>query len=579
MTRSETRQGSEHQPQPPKSNHKNYGGEKTHPPEVLLRWFNGNGYAINFDLWTEGGIVRTQDANKPAGYVRPPLFRQEKGSPDITTSDVRPITTENKPNDALGFEHAKTGKELELFGFDPGTGELASLMNHGDRFYTVLNAADPDAKRTAWTKEKLRNCVERDLGNGTGVPLEALAKLKTIVAIAEESDVLIAPLANIPHRGIAKSDITKGEYTNRMTFDVHGWEGSRFYDVSSQQHHIEVLDHEAARQTLNYLQFVNHILLAPTLCGPFTQGEIKPNLVALYENAPDIAGDARKEKTLDWLEDGTYQSYRTLGRFFGSSSGGILREPIPVQEGKFYTYLENRLKQGNIPSAGRAGGNHADRYRPDILPYGTLELCGLDPAGGRVQRIATVGEFTRALGWKMQTLMVTGQFDEKAREYAALFGREPSVESFETAHWNFLETTKNGTNAKVAGMDGESYHIRTMHELLKKFAQEPLVNQSRDMNYQGVPQGILGELDRAYKDPSGLFNRYRDKNGFTSTRGYYEMGIGNLSEWMLQGARERMAAGMSEKDAIMEVTKDVGRSFHHHIKTMQQEDLERPFAK
>lgn len=572
-----------HKKGPEKTNHKGMGG-KLHEPWVLQRWFDGNGYTVDFDIATEGGLVRTD--GKIAGYVRPPIFRTEIG-PRVTTADTRSVTTEDKPKEKLGLAQTDSGAELELFGFDKKTGELVPMMNDENSFYQALkehNAQAHESGEVGFSKEFTVNCVEINFPHGTDIESRdraMLTTLKTVVKTADQTGIVIAPLSTMPHRRITQEDITNEAYIHRIGLDIMTWDVSQHFDVSSLQAHTEIIDQQAARETVNYLQFLNPILLAPTLAGPTMDGQVEPNLATKYNSLPSPEGDVLKQDTMSWLtqQKGTFQSYRSVGRFLGSPSGGILREPIAVEQGEFEAAMEKMLNNGEVPSAGRIGGHHTDRYRCDILPFGTIESCVMDTSGGKVERIVAMREFFRVLGWKMQMLRKNGAFEEAAvQKYPELFGEKPSAESFATAHWNLMKVTKEGTNAVVTGHDGREYSIKELWTNLKNFVQDPLVDEENNIEYYGMPQGVLTEIDKAYQNPQEVMEKYKDSNEYTSTRGFYETGIGNLSQWMLQGIKDRVAKGMDEKEAIMQVTVDVGESYHEHVKSFNPNDLQALYA-
>lgn len=565
---------------PGKINHKGMEG-RLHAPGIFERWSKIHGYQLNFDPGMTGGLVRKDDL--VAGYVRPPPYRASRGR-ELTLQDVRPVTLKNKPSKELSFDRTDSGLEIEFFGFDP-EGEVIPMMNNGDAFLRILTSYNNRAKskgrkNVGVTREMSSNCVEATFDHDTDINNRIdnyLTTIQTVVAIAECLDIGIAPIAIIPHRRLSPEDVTQDEYHRRLTFDIQTWDAAQHFDIASIQPHAEILDHVAARKAINYLQFANPILFAPTVSGPFMDGKINPNPFDRYSSAPHIDEDPLKKETLERVSPGQYHSLRPFGRFFGSPSGGILREPFPVSEKEFLDSVEIKLNKGEIPSAGREGGHHTDRYRCDILPYGTIESCVMDPSGGRLQRNVAMREIFNGLLWKMQIHFIDGTFDEKAKEFTALFGQEPTVDSFRTTHWNLLEVARDGTNANIQGMDNQKYTIKDMWHLLKRYIQEPLVDEKNNINYQGLPSGIIEEVDKSFADPSGLYEFFRDENGFTSTRGYYETGIGTMSQWMIQGAKDRIAGGVTEKQAIMAVTVDVANSFRVHTKQMTLDKLKALF--
>ena len=535
-----------------------------------------------FHPQVQGGILRKD--GYPVAAVRPPGAR--KSPAELTYADIQPMYMHDKEGSEMKLENTDTGLEAEYFGFDPKTGETVPMMNKGDDFRTALDRHNQKVEETGkgqkieYTVEMMRNCVELTYDHGKD-PEERnrhyLDSLQALVSVSEQSDVnvLIAPMGTIPHRNIKPRDITDDEYTHDMTFVKQGWKAAQHFDIASFQPHAEIINHEAARQTMNHLQHLMPILFVPTLDGPFIEGEIAPDAYARYQSAPTLDADPLKIATLDAMEQGEHHSYRHPGRVFGSPSGGLLRVPIPVDEGEYLNSIGTKLEEGIVNSVGREGGHHTDRYRVDIGPHGTIELCSFDPAGGRIQRVVAMREFTKTLAWKMQMHFVNGDFPEKAGQFPELFGKEPSQESFETAHWNMLKVAKEGAKAELEGMDGNTYEVRTLWRKLLDFVQEPLVDEEKGIYYQGMPPALTAELSKGFIDPSALFEKYRDaETGITSSRGYLETGIGTSSQWRMQAAKDGVEAGMTDQEAIMAGTIDVGKSFHQHVKETTLDDIQ-----
>lgn len=558
------------------TNHKAEGvGQIRIRPHDFTSLARIHGYgSLGFNPATEGGIVKK--GTQPWYYVRPPFWRGVGVGEDITMADLLSVTTREK--DDLRPENVDSGLELEFLGVNRATGEAVSgMMNPGHPF---RKAIQPLLDTHAASPEFPSLSLELNFPHDPDIDIRTrgyLDHLQTSVTLAENHGILLAPIALLPDRSLTQADITNEPYFARLGLNTIGWESVRHFDVHSMQTHTEVLNHEAARQTINYKQFIAPLLLALSLSGPAIAGHLTPDFTEVYKDLPIPKKDKLKQQTMDWLLDNTgstFQSYRSFNRFFGSLSGGIMREPLPVTEEEFFTTAESMLKTGIIPSPARVGGHHTDRYRPDILPYGTIETCVMDPAGGRIQRVHALREFNRILDWKMQMLFINGQFDQKAEEYKALFGKSPSKDSFETAHWNLMKVAKDGTTAVLDGMDGKEYPIQQLWDELVRFVQEPLIDEAHLVNYQGLPASILTELDSAYQDPTQIFAHFEDENGVTSTQGFYKTGIGNLSQWMIKGIQDRMTyQDMTEREAILAMNRDVGENWHAHVKEITYADI------
>lgn len=567
--------------------HKAEGGTSltTAQLESLNNNFISENPRYKFDPRAQGGLLFEGD--KLVGAVLPPKYRRgEREQLGIHDIDIQKVYMTDKKD--LRFESVNSGLEAEFFGFDPETGKMKSMMNKGDAFRKALEEYNKDAEKNGrnkipFTVEMINNCDELTFPHGEArdplkIHEEYLGILKELIQVAERSDVniIIAPMANIPHRKIDPEDITVDKYTNDMTLKEQGWEAAQHFDIASIQPHIEIINHEAARYTLNQLQHVMPILFAPTLSGPFMEGELEPDVEERYADVTDLKPAPLKQATLEELQQGTHHSYRTFGRFFGSPSGGILGGPIPVKEQDYIEEMSRLLKGDDTNSVGRIGGHHTDRYRNDIPPHGTIELCALDPAVGRIQRVIAMREFTRVLGWKMQMHYLNGDMEQKMREFPALFAQAPSKESFEISHFNMMRVAKDGTNAVLKDVNGsdQEYSVLDLWQQLLEFTQEPLKDPKNNIDYKGISQGVIDEITKAFIDPNLVFDHYRDANGVVSSRGYQETGIGTASQWYIEHYNnQREHNGMQKIDAVRSNTMDAGKSFHTHVKETSIDEL------
>src|SRR5260221_7631290 len=159
---------------------------RLHAPEIFEHWARSNGFQLNFDPASQGGLVRKE--SMIAGYVRPPLYRASRGR-ELTLQDVRPVTLQDKPTEQLGFEQTDSGLEMEFFGFDP-TGEFTSLMNDNDPYFLALQSYNEDTEersnKIGFTREMSSNCVEATFDHGTNIRnrnANYLTTIQTLVAI------------------------------------------------------------------------------------------------------------------------------------------------------------------------------------------------------------------------------------------------------------------------------------------------------------------------------------------------------------------------------------------------------------
>lgn len=572
--------------------HKEFGGNG-YSPEVFRRYLRIHGLETKSDPGKQGGIVR-KDGN-PIGWFRGPFWRADENDPGISASDVRPIYTEPNPSLAL----PNTGSELELnvIGLE---GELENvvdldnpvhltLLDHNHHFANGngnpvefvpeegFDTLGDTEKQIGFSPELGRSCIELNFAPGhDGVyrNVQLVHALRKFARIAEENHTLVAPYSVIPHRALTQEDVNPHPYVTRIALKYMGWERVRHFSGTSFQTHTEMTSLPDALQAINRYQMITPILLAPTLAGPFMNGSVQPPLQEIYQDVPDRESDELKSKTYDQLDHTTYQSGRYLSRFFGSPSGGVMRNPVPEDTNIYWDMAEKLVASNESPTIGRVTGHHTDfRVRPDLGPHGTIEIAVMDTSGARIERLIAMQEMTRIIGWKLQLAAHFGITDKLGESYPALFGQTPSKETYETVHWNTMEVSKDGINAVIEGMDGKKYPINELWTQLLQFVQEPMEFPKLGVNYQGLPEPIMNELVRSYKNPDESFSQFSDENGITSVAGYYETGLGSISQWMLARYKHLREKGMDEKEAIMNCSVDLGKSFHAYIFTKTAQDV------
>ncbi len=587
------------------SSHKEYAGQAA-LKSLAERYIRRYGLKADFNPEETGGVIFAQDGT-PLRQVRAPFWRAEKGAKGTGRKDMPRVYTATNPDP----DKPNSGLELEFQAFHAMTGEMEPVMdadhpvhqgllehnrkaknghteNNGNGlgngngvngYVFVEDGADWDhdfptgPKEVGFSPELTRHTLEENfppnVDSGTR-NRETLYGISTVVQLAEANNTLISPFSTIPHRDITQIDTNQHPYVQRIAFEHMGPEKVKHFTGTSLQIHVEIKDLESALHAANRWQLVTPIMYAGTLSAPFIAGEITPDLQERYGQVPDVVGDPLKESTFDTMTQGPHESYRYYGRLIGSPSGGAMRQPLPETSEEFWSAANNLLKSGESPSVGRVAGHHADfRIRPDLGPYGTIELAVLDTAGARIPNIVAIQEFSRALGWKLQRQAGNWEQIMEDPRFKSIFGQAPSKETFETVHWNTIEVAKHGNKAMITGMDGEQHSIAELWSKLVEYVQEPI----EETGYTGLPEGIIEVLDKAYQDPSELFDVYKDEKGVTSVKGFYETGVGTMSQWARQRAEELKARGLAEKEAIIDTTLNVGKSFHEHVKSMTPKDL------
>lgn len=521
------------------------------------------------------------------------------------------------------------GSELELYIIEaskkrhgeetnPRAGEMKSAMNPGDAIREDIGKFNREVaqkhrnrgykKRTPYDDlyreltpaereigasiEMLSGMVELNFApseNHKKRNAHLLHTMKMLRKIIRNNGALISPVSTFPLRDVERSDVNKDGYIQRIVFEGLGWDTARYFKIMCLQTHTETIDMQSMLQTYNTLQLVKDIPYAITLSGPFMLGRVDQSSEGLqdyFKDVPQINTDPLRMATynrISSMKDGAWHSLRYPGRFFGSDGGGVPRKPLQEVPMDFWEETNELVREGIQPSPARTGGAHADRARVDLPPHRTIEDCTPDTAAARMQRVVAYNTLMFGLTAQIQGLHRSGNFDRVAAHYPALFGQTPSDASFNRSHFNLVSVAKDGNQASVVGMDGQSYTMAERWGQLKRFLQEPVVLQpGQGVFFKGLPDGIVNELDKAFTqvdfgDPlmAKRFAKYRDGDGIISMDAYYDLGYGNASDYMIQRAHELMdVKGLSEEEAIRDTIINLGEAFDRHVARTDLSKLE-----
>lgn len=575
-----------------KENHKAMNAAKPMPAHSFERFLETKDWKVNFDTSKEGGFVWNNQTGMPEGYIRSPFWRSEENDPELHRNDMRPMFLE--PKETVDLKKIETGAELEMFVFDPATGDGAPVMSETSIIPATLKAYNqqgvqfaeeesvyeelaPEAKKIGFSDELMKSCIELNFHHSPEPIDTALAtahSLQGLAQLAERQGWYLTPIAAFAPRELTKEDVNADPYVQRIAHDYMGWENVRHFIGSSFQVHVEMLDLESGLKTINMYQHIAPLLYALSLAGPFAHGTLNPNLKKMYEGDEYNAKRAGDTETYQRMDSDDWMSIRYPARWRGSPSGGSYEFALPETAQAFFEQTEKGLKNNdphsaeNIPSPARAAGHHRDRIRTDIGPHGTLEISNMDTFGGNVLKLAAVQEFTKVLIWKMQVLAKSGRMGELSQRFPTLFPPSTTNESLRDAHLNSIEVAKKGVEANVKAPDGTEQNIQDMVMELVRFVDEPMRDDGQDIDFKGLHKNVKTEIMKSAAVPNGeTYSRFQG-DGFTSVRGFYETGVGTLSHWLKRRAKELSNTGMQEKDVIQNCMNDLGVSYHAFLKTL-----------
>lgn len=548
---------------------------------------------IRFDPTREGGFVWNQQTQLPTHFIRSPFWRAEENDPAVRENDVRPMYTQPKESVSLGG--VETGGELEMYVWDPASGReapamgpqstMSATLDHAKEYGTPFDYEDAifaeledSNKKIGYSAELAASCIEMNFHHTIDTYQAALSmsrSLKTLAMAAEKEGWKLIPTSSFGHRPLEKEDINQDSYVQRIAHDYMGWDNVKHFIGSSYQVHVEMLDLESGLKAINMYQHIAPLLYALSLAGPFADGKVEPNLREVYLKDESQQKRLQDVETYNAIDSSDWMSIRYPSRWRGSPSGGSYEEPLPENSADFFALAEAGLRDNNphseknIPSPARAAGHHRDRVRTDIGPNGTLEISNMDTFGGNVLKIAAIQEFTRVMMWKMQLYAKAGNMGELAARFPHLFPPTTTVDTLRTAHLNSIEVAKHGVEGNIVSADGSTQNVQSLVGELIAFVNEPMHDEAQAIHFDGLPKNIVSEVMKSAVIPStSQYQRFADQDGYTSVKGFYETGVGTLSHWMKQRAKELKASGMGDEEAIKNCMTDLGASYHQFLTSL-----------
>lgn len=577
-----------------KTNHKEMSEAKLLSNNFLQWYLDRNHQEIHFDTQTQGGFIWDSKTHLPVAYVRSPFWRKEENDSQLHRNDIRPIFI--NPKESVSLEKLETGSELEVDTWDSNKSDGAPIMakgssvparlkamSNGERFTeedTLFEELHPDAKKIGFSSELKNECIELNFHPSSDPIQTTLAmahSLKKLAQAVQEQGWNLTPIASTPHKPLNAEETSSDSYVKRIAMEFMGWENVRHFIGSSFQVHVEMLDLESGLKAINMYQQVAPLLYAISLAGPFAHGLTHPNLHDIYvqdEQNPKRVNDMETYNALnanDWL------STRYAGRWRGSPSGGSYVSPLPENAQEFFARAETGLNNNdphspeNIPSPARTGGHHTDRVRVDIRPNGTLEISNMDTFGGNVLKLGAIQEFTKVLMWKLQLYAKSGKIQELSRQFPQLFPPQVTESTLRSAHMNSIEVAKKGVDAVLQTASGERESASILFDQLLRFVNEPLSDPTQEIEYTGLPQGVIRELKNSALVPNeDTFQKYRDSAGVVSVEGFYqERSVGTLSHWIKERAKNlKELRQMSDDEIIRNCMDNLGTSYHSFLASL-----------
>lgn len=212
--------------------------------------------------------------------------------------------------------------------------------------------------------------------------------LGSMVHTAEQYGHYLAAIGVFGQRSPTPDQLNPSPYVRRVMQDMGartGFSTTEMFRTGGAQSHTGMSNTRVAIQVAEAMQYLNPLLMTPTLCGPRVEGGIAGSLARMHGFTPKQLEHIQNMGVVPDDFSGPYQSWRYLLRRLGSPSGGIWLQPTPDTLPEYLRYAHDKLARGEINTPDRANGWHTDRLRLVLDGKGkanTIESCADDPALG-----------------------------------------------------------------------------------------------------------------------------------------------------------------------------------------------------
>ncbi len=530
-----------------KENHKGMNSS----PEFTLSL--GQHYVGDADPSTGGVLIATN--NRRSHYGRGPKWRAELNDPILRIADVKEIKEVSKdPN----YEETSVGGEIELYGWDPATGDMFRIYaddsqvlsdlrehNNGVHFEELTDFTEEHPGDLNFSAEFLECQIEINFKHNANPIQRSIGQaraLRALAVITEKNGKRILPIGALPHRQVKPTDVNPDSYVQRIVFQHMTWNRAQHFIGTSFQIHTEMFDSETALRSINYLQQTAPILLGLSASSPFVKGKVTVS---------------NKEVPGSGSEYSKWQSVRFLERKFGSPSGGAIKKPAPDSLDEYYKVSKQLLEADEIPTTARTLGHHVSfRFRDDLL---TLEFADPDNFGAHVEKLVAFSEFNKALTMKIQAYIYQRREDELPKE---LFGKLDD-EKLQLVEKDFVSISRYGMAAAVHQPDGTIVSAQEQFERLLAWVSNP----DESYNYGGLTEAVKNEMRKSAEIISEDTFTQNSPSSEDFVNGYYRTGKGTLSQWLHKRAEHLLQNDCrSEEEAVVICMNELAEAYHEYIK-------------
>lgn len=512
------------------------------------------------DLTREGGAFLVgAGATSMLVTVRAAQWRNAEGDPTVRTSDAMIVHGYNTADSILDGP-TRVAHEIEGFVIDEQTSEPIATAEEGDAHPELFL----DCREEATTPTD--NLAE--------AAIHVYDAFNSLWGIAQNAGGLLYAGSNLAHRTRNMEDINTHPYVQRIirllgerNQYLSNSESFLWLDGGSSQTHVErAFTHEAGAFAANTHSIIlSPLTLALTAASPYSRGELSPRFAGNYAGLKSDVG---------------YMATRFFGRMVGSPEAGPLQQLIPASKGDLAALTNQRMKHGEISNPGRIGNQHGDiRYRTDLAPNGTHELCAKDNAGGHIQTIMSISAFERSFMFVLENAYASGRIEELAKQYPSVV----STKIYEQEEELLAAALSNDEQAAIVGMNAYITDMRGQKVPAKKALTQVLTMVHEETARPGyepyrLDKAVYDWIVKRVKEPhykAMLLNQDATKPGATLER-YYAGEPGTFAQYLrTRVAQLCLRGGYKPQDAIAQAQIEAAES---HQKYLRRVHPERDFA-
>lgn len=396
-----------------------------------------------FDPRDEGGLLFDRDDR--VQYVPSGRLRSE--------SHVQPLLLHGMNSEVSPDEARTFGVEIEQFIVDPDSGRPlpAREYNPGSEFADQKTGEAPLFKSASTTPEMIRDLDERGFAP---MPLNDMerameADIADNVTGFYEDGAAVNAFAMTPEE-ITEERLEQHPYVQDILAGNPDY--AKYFKGAGIQFHRAIRRHgETREQALEFAAFVSNRMGAYSWAFQALSGA-SPNLAGVdvaehYGNSERFTKEEKQELHRLCGQTAVHgHSLRTLGRYAGSPSGGIQREPLPESSYGMLQTMHDKLRSGEISTPARVTGEHPDiRIRSDIGMHGTFETSVPDTNFRSERNGAMMEMFDKVIDSLHETW--------KSGDNKAVYGDQLLRDAGEVTPEDLQRDRNNSFAAAIHGMD------------------------------------------------------------------------------------------------------------------------------